>query len=157
MGIKETLQAGKEAAAKAAKQGQQALETVAEKAKPVGDQVLAAATEAAEAIKKRGEEYLATPQGKKVAAGAAAGAVLGVPLPILGPISGALVGGAVGWWVGLKDSEVAAELEKRCRTLTPKERQEELATLQAMFDSGQLSQERYREGWRALTGKDAGS
>lgn len=154
MGIKATLQAGKEVLSKATKRGREAVEAVAEKAKPIGDQMIASVAEQAEAAKKRGEEYLATPQGKKVAIGAAAGVALGGPLPILGPITGAIVGGAVGWWVGLKDSEVADELEKRCRTLTPTERKEELATLQAMFDAGQISEDRFREGWRALTGKE---
>jgi ElaB/YqjD/DUF883 family membrane-anchored ribosome-binding protein len=153
MGIKDALSKGKASVLQAAEQARKAAGELVEQARPAAEEVRDAARTGAEYATGKAQEFLSTQRGKKIAAGAAAGAALGVPVPIVGPITGALVGAAVGWWVGLKDADVLAELERRCRALTPSERQKELETLEQMYAQGQLSEERYREGKKALTGQ----
>jgi hypothetical protein len=53
-----------------------------------------------------------------------------------------LIGAAAGWWAGRKDIEISDELEKRCRSLTPSQCQEELETLEAMRAREQITEER---------------
>lgn len=152
MGIKDTLSKGKESAMQAAAQARNAAGDFVNQAQPAAELAREAAVNGAAYVTGRTKEFLSTSRGKKIAASAAAGAALAVPVPFVGPITGALVGAAIGWWVGLKDADVLADLERRCRALTPSEREKELETLEQMYAQGRLSEQRYLEGKKALTG-----
>jgi hypothetical protein len=156
MGIKDTFIKGKDSVIQAAGQAKKTAGELVDRARPAAEEIGSAALDAARAgtgyATDKAKDFLATERGKKVAAGAAAGAAVGVPIPVLGSISGALVGAAVGWWAGLKDAEMLSELESRCRTLTPSERQKEIEVLEQLHAQGHLSEKRYLEGRKALTG-----
>jgi hypothetical protein len=100
----------------------------------------------------RAKQQLETTAGKKVAAASAAGAAIVVPLPIIGPISGAVIGGLVGLWLTHGERAANTELENRCRKMTPSERQEELAKLEQLRQSGDVSEVQYMQLRKMLGG-----
>lgn len=157
MGIKETYAKGRSVAEGAAGKAKTAATEIAQRIAPAaqkaGQAAMEAATKAAEYTTQHAKEFGSTPHGKKILGGAAIGGVAGGPLPVLGPITGALIGAAAGWWVGRKDAEISDELEKRCRALTPSQCQEELETLEALRESQQITEDRYLQVRKALSGK----
>lgn len=157
MGIKDTLARGRSAVEGAARKVKTAATDIAQRVTPAaqkaGQAAMEGAIEAAEYAKQQAKEFASTPRGKKILGGAAIGGVAGGPLPVLGPITGALIGAAAGWWVGRNDTEISDELEKRCRSLTPSQCQEELETLEALRANQQITEERYLQVRKALSGK----
>lgn len=156
MGIKDTLAKCRSAVGDAAGKAKTAATDMAQRVTPVaqraGEAAVEAATKAAEYAKLQTKEFASTPQGKKILGGAAIGGAAGVPLPVLGPITGALIGAAAGWWAGRKDTEISDELERRCRSLTPSQCQEELETLEVLRANQQITEERYFQVRKALSG-----
>ncbi len=157
MAIKDTLAKGRIAVEGAAGKVKTAATDMAERMTPVvqraGQAAVESTTKAAEYATLHTKEFAATPQGKKILGGAAIGGAAGVPLPVLGPITGALIGAAAGWWAGRKDAEISDELEKRCRSLTPSQCKEELEALEVLRANGHISEERYLQVRKALSGK----
>lgn len=157
MGIKSTLAKGKDAVEAGAGKVRAAATDVARRVTPAAQKAreaaLDGATKAAGYAAEHAKEFASTPQGKKIIGGAAIGGAAGVPLPILGPITGALIGAAAGWWAGLQDSQVSAELEKRCRALSPSECHAELEVLEKLRANEQITEDRYLQVRKALTGK----
>jgi hypothetical protein len=157
MGIKDTLAKSSTAAERAGSKVKTAATHIAQRVTPAaqktGQAAMEHASRAAEFARQQAKEFASTPQGKRILGGAAIGGVAGVPLPVLGPITGALIGAAAGWWVGRKDTEISHELEKRCRSLTPSQCQEELETLDALYARQQITEERYLAVRKALSGK----
>lgn len=103
-------------------------------------------------VADKARQQLETPAGKKVAAAAATGAALGVPLPIVGPVSGAVIGGFIALWLTQGERNARAELENRCKSMTPSEIQEELVKLEELRKRGDLSESQYQQLRRALGG-----
>ncbi len=157
MAIRDKLAKGRRAVEEAAGKMKTAATQMADRVTPAaqkaGQAAMEGASKAAEYATQQAKEFASTAQGKKILGGAAMGGAAGVPLPVLGPITGALIGAAAGWWVGRKDTEISDELEKRCRSLTPSQCQEELETLETLHANKQITEERYLEVRRALSGK----
>jgi hypothetical protein len=138
---------------KALERMKQAGDTLAQRARPTPEQ-LARLKEAvgqgqqalesgSKAVAQKAQEALSTDTGKKVAAGAATGALAGAPIPVLGPVAGAVVGAGVGYWLANRRSEPDAELERRCKSLLPSERAEELRQIEDLYDDGKVTREHY--------------
>jgi hypothetical protein len=157
MGIKDTWAKSGNALEGAATKVKTAATHIAQRVTPAaqktGQAAMEGASKAAEYATHQAKEFASTPRGKRILGGAAIGGVAGVPLPVLGPITGALIGAAAGWWVGRNDAEISDELEKRCRSLTPSQCREELETLEALYEKQQITQERYLEVRKVLSGR----
>jgi hypothetical protein len=157
MGIKSTLakvRSGVEGAAgKVTAASTDMTQRVAPVIQRAGQAAMEGATKAVKYATLHTKEFALTTQGKKILGGAAIGGAAGVPLPVLGPITGALIGAAAGWCAGRKDTEISDELDKRCRSLTPMQCLEELETLEALRANQQITEERYLQVRKALSGK----
>jgi hypothetical protein len=138
MGIKSTLakvRSGVEGAAgKVTAASTDMTQRVAPVIQRAGQAAMEGATKAVKYATLHTKEFALTTQGKKI-------------------LGGAAIGAAAGWCAGRKDTEISDELDKRCRSLTPMQCLEELETLEALRANQQITEERYLQVRKALSGK----